>query len=67
MGKIIGTLVADLEEGECDLLFSYDMEHLDALLACDILKDAVGMLQQEYDKALERFRSDMDAVREEAK
>tara|TARA_R110002167_G_scaffold347470_1_gene558392 strand:+ start:76 stop:327 length:252 start_codon:yes stop_codon:yes gene_type:complete len=56
--KFIGVLVADLENGECDLLFSYDMTRVDGLLAADILKDAVFLIEAEYQKALVRMQQE---------
>ena len=49
--------VADFESGECDMLWSYDVDQMDSLLAVDILKDAIGMLEQKYKKAYERLNT----------
>ncbi len=51
--KPIGILVADLENGECDLLWSYDADHVDAFIMMDVLSDAIGMLQRKYEEARE--------------
>lgn len=51
--KPIGILVADLDNGECDLLWSYDADHVDAFMMMDVLSDAIGMLQSKHEEARE--------------
>ena len=51
--KPIGILVADLDNGECDLLWSYDADLSDAFMMMDVLSDAIGMLQRKYEEARE--------------
>ena len=53
--KPVAIFVADFESGECDMLWSYDVDQMDSLLAVDILKDAIGMLERKYKKAYERL------------
>jgi hypothetical protein len=53
--KPVAMFVADFESGECDMLWSDDVDQMDSLLACDILKDAIGMLERKYKKAYERL------------
>ena len=52
--KPIGILVADLDNGECDLLWSYDADHVDAFMMMDVLSDAIGMLQSKHEEAREK-------------
>ena len=58
--KPVAMFVADFESGECDMLWSYDVDQMDSLLAVDILKDAIGMLERKYKKAYARL--DMNPV-----
>ena len=53
--KPVAMFVADFESGECDMLWSYDVEQMDSLLAVDILKDAIGMLERKYEEAYARL------------
>ena len=53
--KPVAMFVADFENGECDMLWSYDVEQMDSLLALDILKDAIGMLERKYEEAYARL------------
>ena len=56
--KPIGILVADLDNGECDLLWSYDADHVDAFMMMDVLSDALGMLQRKYEEARKKDLGD---------
>ena len=53
--KPVAMFVADFESGECDMLWSYDVDQMDSLMAVDILKDAIGMLERKYEQAYKRL------------
>jgi len=62
--KPIGILVADIENGECDLLWSYDADEVNAFMMLDVLNDAIGMLQSKYEEAKEKDLRDRELQKE---
>lgn len=54
-GRRMGTLWADLEEGEGEVTINEVVDD-NLLMRADLLKDWIGLLTREYDLTLEKMR-----------
>jgi hypothetical protein len=58
-GKRLGTLWADMETGEGEVTLNIIIDE-DPLLRADVLQDWIGLLQREYDLAVQTMFDGID-------
>lgn len=59
-GTRFGTLWANYETGEADVTVTMEFSDYYGLMRADLLQDVIGILQREYEKALNDMESDCD-------
>ena len=60
--KIVGRIMADIENGEADLVLDPRFFQEDPLWQADIMQDALGDAARLYNEAVQRMRDDWAAA-----